>query len=358
MLHLSYEYDSPLGLRTSSAVSNSSLLLIQAATELGIAWEIVVDTSVIEFTYLGKTQTYYFQVPSSTSALASYACRNKRVVNTLLQRVNITIPNGYKILRRHKEKYQLSVFRDLKKPLVVKPSNGTWGENVTVGITDEERYLEALELAFAYSSEKASSAIVEEMFYGDEYRILLTPQKIIGIVQRVPANVVGNAIDSIHTLIKKKNAQPNRGTKGSDKSHLKIRVDKRLRQYLSEQGLHLDYVPPKGTQIFLRKVSNISQGGDAIDVTDLAHDSVKQIAIKAIRAVPGLTFAGIDFMTKDITKEQTADSYVIIEINDSPGFDIHDMPYIGKNRHATFEFLCLLFPELEERRSEYLALCA
>jgi len=51
-------------------------------------------------------------------------------------------------------------------------------------------------------------------------------------------------------------------------------------------------------------------------------------------------------MTKDISKKQTKDSYVIIEINDTPGFDIHDYPYKGKNRHAAREFLYLIFPEL------------
>lgn len=96
----------------------------------------------------------------------------------------------------------------------------------------------------------------------------------------------------------------------------------------------------------MRKVSNVSQGGDAIDFTDQAHPSVIEIALKTIRAIPRLSFTGMDFMTKDITKPQTKDSYVIIEINDSPGFDIHDNPYQGKNRHAAREFLYLMFPEL------------
>jgi hypothetical protein len=66
-----------------------------------------------------------------------------------------------------------------------------------------------------------------------------------------------------------------------------------------------------------------------------------------VRAIPGLSFAGIDFMTTDITQPQTEDSYVIIEVNTSPGFDIHDSPYVGKNRHSALEFLYLMLPELK-----------
>lgn len=76
---------------------------------------------------------------------------------------------------------------------------------------------------------------------------------------------------------------------------MKIRIDKKLKEYLLEQKLDLENIPKKGKQIFLRKVSNISQGGDAIDFTDKVHPSVRKIVIKAMRTIPDLSFAGIDF---------------------------------------------------------------
>src|SRR5690606_19949911 len=101
-----------------------------------------------------------------------------------------------------------------------------------------------------------------------------------------------------------------------------------------------------GKQVFLRQNSNISTGGDSIDVTDIAHPSVSEIALRAMKAFPGLAFAGIDFMTRDITQPQTQDTYTIIEVNTSPGFCIHDDPYQGENRHVAREFLYILFPKL------------
>lgn len=119
-------------------------------------------------------------------------------------------------------------------------------------------------------------------------------------------------------------------------------MDDRVKALLKESDLDFSSIPEKGARVYLRRVSNISQVGDAIDVTDRVHQSIKEIVIKAINAIPGLSFAGIDFLCTDITKKQTEDSYVIIEINDSPGFDIHHFPYEGKNRHAAGEFLFLI----------------
>lgn len=321
--------------------------MLEEAKAHGISWSITPGTQIITLEYAGKKQTYYHQVPSSTSALARYATTNKRITSVLLQTAGISVPHGFRVKEKYGPAYAKEVFESLKKPIVVKPSRGTWGDNITVNITSYPKYEAALALAHSFSKAKESVAVVEEMFVGEEYRILATQQKVIGVLKRVPAHVVGDGKNTIAALIRDKNQEKIRSEKGGSTSHLKIRVDSVVRENVAEVGATLDSVPPAGKVIYLRKVSNISQGGDAIDVTDVIDDSVSEIALRAMRAVPGLSFAGIDFMTQDITKPQTADSYVIIEMNDSPGFDIHDYPYRGKNRHAAREFLYLLFPELK-----------
>lgn len=334
----------------SKNLSNSSRLVIVEAEKHGVKWKIIPGTQIVTLTYKGIERSYYHQLPSSTTAIAKYACNNKKITSNLLQQAGITVPRGFRIRRESDGDFLDTVFEYLKKPLVVKPSNGSWGDEVSVNITTKKKYLEAIELAFSNSNKKHAGVIIEEMFAGNEYRILLSREKVIGILNRIPANVVGDGESSIKRLIATRNKEDIRGTKGSDKSHLKICIDKSLHDYLTEQGLNISTVPKKGKQIFVRKVSNVSQGGEAIDCTDIAHPSVIKIALKAIRTIPGLSFAGIDFMTKDISKKQTKNSYVIIEINDTPGFDIHDYPYKGKNRHAAREFLYLIFPELKQNQ--------
>ncbi|MCB9801213.1 MAG: hypothetical protein H6773_03460 [Pseudomonadales bacterium] len=350
MSQLIYEFYSPTGLKKNKNVSNSSRLVLKEAERFGVHWEIVSGTQIICLTYNGKTQTYYHQVPSSTTALAKYACNNKRVTTNLLTHADVSVPKGYRLKRSASAEYIKEIYDDLHKPLVVKPSDGTWGENITVNVTDFDTFTKAIDTAFAYGGTHSKTIIIEEMFAGEEYRILATREKVIGILNRRPASVLGNGVDPIKILIQEKNKNPLRGVKNGTASHLKIRMDQKMKNTLAEQGLSFDTIPEEGERIFLRNVSNVSQGGDAIDFTDLVHPSVNEIALKAIRAIPGLSFAGVDFLSTDITKPQTKDSYVIIEINDSPGFDIHDYPYEGENRHAAREFLFLMFPELRSKK--------
>jgi glutamate--cysteine ligase len=348
MSQLFYEFYSPEGIVKNKNVTNSSRLVLKEADELGVSWKIIPCTQLIELSYGGKKATFYHQVPSSTTSIAKYACNNKKVTTNLLHNNGISVPKGYRVRKKSTEEYLLSIYENLQKPLVVKPSNGTWGENITVNIVDFDEYLEAIDLAFEYTGKKGSTVVVEEMVKGTEYRVLATREKVIGILYRRPASVLGNGVDSIKKLIKEKNNGPIRKLKKGTKSHLKIRMDERMSKMLAENNMDFDSIPKKEERVYLRKISNISQGGDAIDFTDKVHPSVKKIALKAINTIPDLSFAGIDFLSTDITAKQTSDSYTIIEINDSPGFDIHDSPYVGKNRHTAREFLYLMFPELKK----------
>ena len=351
MVSLIYQYFSPTGLKKNKNVSNSSRLILQEAEKHGINWNIIPGTQVVTLTYNGVEKSYYHQIPSSTTAVAKYICNNKQYTSNILHRAGIKVPKGYQVTKESSKGDIKEIFETLQKPIVVKPNNGAWGENITLNIHTLEECHQALLSALNYndqdnSSMEISTAIIEESFSGDEYRILATRDKVIGVLKRIPANVTGDGKKSIIQLIKIKNQEPIRGKKGGTQSHIKIRINEKLKKYLAEQNLNLKSVPAKDETVFLRRVSNVSQGGDAIDFTDKVHPSVIEIALKTIRAIPGLSFVGMDFMSKDITKQQTTDSYVIIEINESPGFDIHDYPYQGKNRHAAREFLYLMFPEL------------
>ena len=102
----------------------------------------------------------------------------------------------------------------------------------------------------------------------------------------------------------------------------------------------------KGERIYLRKNSNLSTGGDSIDITDIIHPDFKKIAIKTIHAIPGIVYAGIDLMTdKDISKKPTRNNYIIIEMNLSPGIFMHHFPYKGRSRNVAKEIIDMLFPE-------------
>ncbi len=124
-------------------------------------------------------------------------------------------------------------------------------------------------------------------------------------------------------------------------------------QNLADQGLKLSDVVPIGKNIYLRKNSNLSTGGDSIDFTDDVHRDFQKIVIKAVRAIPGLAYGGVDLMSnRDISEKPTKGSYIIVEINSSPGISLHYDPIKGKTRKVAKEAIDMLYPETKKIRKK------
>jgi glutamate--cysteine ligase len=85
--------------------------------------------------------------------------------------------------------------------------------------------------------------------------------------------------------------------------------------------------------LYLRKNSNLSTGGDSIDVTDDIPGYYKEVAVKAARSA-GLKIAGIDIIINDLKKTPSPENYIVVELNAPAMLSMHDYPYIGKNRRV------------------------
>ena len=97
----------------------------------------------------------------------------------------------------------------------------------------------------------------------------------------------------------------------------------------------------------MRDNSNISTGGDSIDVTDQMDDSYKKLAVQMAAAL-GVAVCGVDIIIPDhsVPATQAEPNYGVIEANFNPAMLIHIYPYKGKSRRSTMEILRLLFPEM------------
>jgi cyanophycin synthetase len=325
----------------------STKIILEEAERLGVSWEAIPNTRILKLQHQNTIKFFRYQISSETTELALYSCLDKGVTKAFLTQAGIETSKGYKLEQGSTEKDWLDVFQGLNKPVVVKPSHGFQGKSIFMDIKKELPYLQAVKAAFAFSQEEGAGVMVEEMFIGQEYRVLATHEKTVAVLYREPANVIGDGKQTIHELIDETNADPRRG---SDLNYalFKIEIDEPLLQYLAEQDMSLGFVPAKNQKVFLRKVSNIAQGGNSIDVTDEVHPSVKEIAVQALKSIPGLPYAGVDFMTKDVTAPQKPGTYIVVEINSSPGICIHEFPFKGKPRHSEREFLFIMFPELKK----------
>ena len=180
--------------------------------------------------------------------------------------------------------------------------------------------------------------LIEEFIKGKEYRFLVIDDKVVGILHRVPANVLGDGVKTIRELVELKNKNPLRG-KGYVTPLEKINLGENEAIFLKQQNKEFDYVPLAGETVYLRENSNISTGGDSIDYTDDIPQKFKDIAVKASKAA-GAKICGVDMMLEDYSDENT--NYAIIEINFNPAIHIHSYPFIGTERKIAVEVLKLL----------------
>ncbi len=337
-----------LGITTQELIPLSTRLILEQADELGVSWNAIPNTKIIKLEYNGKVKYFRWQISSETSFIGFHACLDKGETKALLEQAGVSTPRGCKLDAHDTEEFRRQVFESLTKPLVVKPSHGLQGESIFMDISKYEAYKTAVKKCLEYTKEEDSGVIVEELFQGREYRILATREKVLAVMYREPANVVGDGTSTVDQLLTEKNSDPRRG-KDLQYALFIIEKDDDLMDVLHHQELSLESVPTADQKVYLRRVSNIMRGGDSIDVTDDVHPTVKEFVVKAVNAVPELDFVGVDFMTKDISQPQTADSYRIIEMNSSPGLCIHEFPFKGKKRFTDREFLFCSFPELKTK---------
>jgi len=261
-------------------------------------------------------------ISDANSLIAYWISNDKWMTRQFLQRSDISCAKGILL----DSGYKPEILDSVQLPAVVKPVNTDHGIAVSTNIQNRQELLSAIENAFKF----AKKAIVEEFVPGREFRFLVIDYVVRAIAFREPANVTGDGTSTIQQLIDKKNKG-----RGNDYRHplLKIVVDEEVKRHLNALSLATDSVLKRGEKVYLRKNSNLSTGGDSIDVTDEMPDFYKEVTVKAARAA-GLKIAGIDFIVKDPDAAPSPENYIVVELNAPAMLSMHDFPYIGKNRHV------------------------
>lgn len=273
---------------------------------------------------------------SRDSYISALIMENKQVTKTVLSQAGIAVPPGYHLFSLRE--FETVLDDILANEWVVKPNTTNFGKGIT--ILDQRAstpdYLHAVQHALEYDD----SFIVERFIPGPEYRFLVIGRRVLGVLNREAANVIGDGTKTIRDLIHLKNENPYRGS-GYTRPLEKIKTGTAETQYLLSQGLTMDSVPLAGEKVFLRKNSNISTGGDSIDTTEFMEDSYKQFAVKAAETV-GSQICGVDMIISDPASVASRDNYAVIELNFNPALHIHNFPHQGKNRRVEKAILDLL----------------
>jgi len=303
----------------------SSVLLAEEALRRGITVKHLNsyrdDEAFLELDYKKHKEFIIGQRTSKTSLEAYWILENKELTKEFLRRDNVNVATG-KVFKKDDLDKIVVYCEKIKFPVVIKPVDGAHGKDVYTNINNKKE----LRVVLKEVLKKNDYILAEKMFFGTEYRLIATRNKFLAATNRVPANVVGDGIHNIKELIDIKNNDLRRGD-DYRKSLIKIKFDKDALEILKKQKLRLTSVIKKNKTVFLRNNSNLSTGGDSVDVTDIIHQDIKKIAIKTIRSIRGLAYAGIDIMVSgSINEKPTKKSYIIIEMNSSPMISMQLFP--------------------------------
>lgn len=316
----------------------STQIVIRAALKRKVNIEILNRKS--HFLKLEKNNHVEIIKEASKTSKDSYISflimEDKQVSKYMLNRVGIKVPDGELFTDFNKARDHIKKMDN--KPVVIKPNSTNFGIGVFVFKTQAsmEEYEYAIKNAFKHDD----SIIIEEFIAGQEYRFLVINNQCIAVCNRLPANVIGDGHKNILELIQKKNKDIRRG-KGHVTPLEIIEIDDIVEAWLKRKKLSLDFVPDKNVQVFLRSNSNISTGGDSIDITDEIHPEFLEIARRSAESVDA-KICGVDIMTTDPTTHPDDTNYAVIEINFNPVLYIHEFPYIGKQRHIGEHMMDLL----------------
>ncbi len=283
---------------------------------------------------------------SKDSYIAPLIMENKTVTKKILDSAGFRVPAGEEYTTLAKG--QAAFWRYEQKQIVVKPKSTNYGLGISVfkQAPSKKDYERALEIAF----KEDTAVLVEEYIPGTEYRFFVLDGKVPAILLRTPANVVGDGQKTIKELVDKKNEDPLRGEEKHRSPLERIELGEIEQLMLKGQGYTTESIPKADTIVYLRENSNISTGGDSIDVTDDIGESYKQAAIEMSKII-GAKVSGIDLIIPDPTIPSTKEhlGYTVLEANFNPAMHMHAFVYKGKGRRLTMGILKMLFPELWEK---------
>lgn len=254
---------------------------------------------------------------------------NKFFTNRLLERHEIPVPHAVALTKEEFEQ-NLTELRIsfLKFPLVIKPlCNSSKGKDVLCNI----QTIDDLKIYLKNYFKTYDHLIIEE-FHGhlNSYRVLVFHRKVIGVLLRIPASVMGDGTYSLEELVR----QTNRARAKSYDFLGPIVIDDECRIRLNELGIGLDYIPPVGKQITLCYACNSSRGGTYLSLsTSICKENRK--LMRKIASVVNIGLVGIDVECVDINQPITKTNGVIIELNRCPSIRVHEFPITGEPHLVT-----------------------
>lgn len=306
---------------------SNTLRFLQAAHSSDIPW-MHVEQNVFQLGYGVKSRWFDSSFTDQTPAISSVLARSKLSTAMLLRKAGLPVPEQH---LAHNEAEAISFAQKIGYPVVIKPLSADGGDGVSAGLMSDEAVKNAWQCAQNYSN----PVLLEKHVVGKDYRLQVLNGELIWAIERIPARITGDGIQTIRILIDDFNSQ-----QGHQKSlTLKaVAITEELVLFLADQGYTLDSIPKPGQFVLISRIANVSAGGTPVGVFDKVHPDNKRLAETAANLLR-LDIAGIDLILPDIQESYLETGGTIIEVNAQPHLGIITAPHIYK------DILLKLMPE-------------
>lgn len=278
----------------------------------------------------GGPLLFYNMNGPDSSWLGRSICDNKNHFRSIARMAGVPVVRSSLFFGSEAEK-GLEYATQLGWPVVVKPVSLSRGRGVTAGISSEAEFRRAWRHAgeaYRRGAARNRKILVEEHIHGEDFRVFIADGKVVSVTHRARAHVVGDGRSTLIELVKLKNKEraDNVYLSGYPLPEDAEVIDTPL---VRQRGLH--YRPAAGERVDLRTVSNLSAGGDSVDLTGEASPDFLDHAVRAVAAIPGLPYAGVDIITPDIRRLADGAKFVVGEVEFSPAPITH-FPWRGPKR--------------------------
>jgi D-alanine-D-alanine ligase-like ATP-grasp enzyme len=208
-------------------------------------------------------------------------------------------------------------------PVIVKPNSLSQGTLVCL-VHNKAEFMGAVRRI----AEKDRVFLVQPLFQGRDYRIVVLDDQIVSAYERTPLKLTGDGRSSIKKLLMRKQITFRRQGRDTTIKFDDFRIAQRLRRL----GFTTRSVLAKGQDLTLLANANLSCGGDAHDVMRQMHGSFRELATNVVRDM-GLRYCGVDILVRGDIRDPVSD-YRIIEINAAPGLDNYAMSGLQQKRNV------------------------
>ena len=269
--------------------------------------------------YTDKGRHLFEGIPGIDPRKMFTRIEDKQYAREILGGMGIPTPQGQAF---KKLKPALAYAHKIQGPWVVKPRAGSLSNHARVNLKTEQQLIDAIQSTLQVTN----MFIVETFIEGELYRATTVGDKLIAVCRREPPRITGDGKHTVKELIKS--------------------FDQKRRQVLEQVGYKPHKIPPlppvkeadmnrvlKSGEVFeLTWKTNISHGGNVVDVTSQVHPDNREI-FEAIATKVKIPAIGIDFISPDISKSWKDTRCGVIEINSLPSIDMHYPPIVQGETH-------------------------